>query len=159
MGKKCLAICPILVLFGREFGGKVLDVALLPLLELSVGLQPFSRSQLHQRMHSFQRFDLCRRRGMSSPLTSARRLQTGRPYCTSMHHLHYLPLLLCHYAHRALPGFRDHFHFRLASEPRPLRCPVGQRSSSATASRLPMAKSDGCVRMRIGKSAKSLGSL
>ena len=51
MGKECLAVRPVLVLSGRKLGGKILDVTLLPLLELCVGLQPFSRSQLHQCMH------------------------------------------------------------------------------------------------------------
>ena len=38
MGKKCLAVGPVLMLSGRELGGKVLDVTLLPLLELFVSL-------------------------------------------------------------------------------------------------------------------------
>lgn len=51
IGKEYLAVCPIRVLSGWEFRGKVLDITLLPLLKLSVGLQPFSRSHLRQCMH------------------------------------------------------------------------------------------------------------
>ena len=51
MGIKCLAVCPVLIVSGRELGGKILDKTLPPILELSIGLQPLSRSQLHERMH------------------------------------------------------------------------------------------------------------
>ena len=51
MGKEGLAVCPGLILSVWEFGGKVLNITLFPLFELSIGLQPFSRSQLHQCMH------------------------------------------------------------------------------------------------------------
>lgn len=51
MGKEGLTICPILILSARELGGKALDIILLLLLKLSVSLQPFSRSQLYERIY------------------------------------------------------------------------------------------------------------
>jgi len=51
MGKECLAIRPILVLFDWELDEKVFDVMLLLCFELFMGFQSFSHSQLHERMH------------------------------------------------------------------------------------------------------------